>query len=193
MSRLDLVVGSNGAGKSTFVRYTLAPRLPGSVFVNADVIAARRWPGAESAHGYEAAEIAARTRSSLIVARRPFIAETVFSHPSKVELIEDAVAAGYYVALHVIMVPEHLAIARVRARVKAGGHDVPVDKISGRYQRLWELVARAGDMVHTATLWDNAGRTGPEIVALFEHGIVVGAPAWPTWAPAALVARWPAR
>ncbi|MGZ5390675.1 MAG: ATPase, partial [Mycobacterium sp.] len=36
MKRLDLVVGSNGAGKTTFVELTLAPLLPGSVFVNAD-------------------------------------------------------------------------------------------------------------------------------------------------------------
>ncbi len=38
MKRLDLVVGSNGAGKSTFVELTLAPLLPRSVFVNADEI-----------------------------------------------------------------------------------------------------------------------------------------------------------
>ena len=39
MRRLDLVVGPNGAGKSTFVELTLAGLLPGSLFVNADMIA----------------------------------------------------------------------------------------------------------------------------------------------------------
>ena len=42
MRRLDLVVGPNGAGKSTFVEQRLAPLLPGSAFVNADVIAKDR-------------------------------------------------------------------------------------------------------------------------------------------------------
>jgi len=41
--RLDLVVGPNG-GKSTFVELVLAPLRPGVTFVNADVIAAARWP-----------------------------------------------------------------------------------------------------------------------------------------------------
>jgi predicted ABC-type ATPase len=42
MRRLDLIVGPNGAGKSTIVDLVLARRIPGSVVVNADLIAARR-------------------------------------------------------------------------------------------------------------------------------------------------------
>lgn len=44
VSRLDLVVSPNGAGKSTFVRLVLAPNRPGTVFVNADLIARQRCP-----------------------------------------------------------------------------------------------------------------------------------------------------
>jgi predicted ABC-type ATPase len=44
MKRLDLVVGCNGAGKSSFIELTLAPLLPGSAVVNADEIAKHRWP-----------------------------------------------------------------------------------------------------------------------------------------------------
>ena len=52
MSRLDLVVGPNGAGKSTFVRLILAPILPASVFVNADVIAGQRVNGHVEVSGF---------------------------------------------------------------------------------------------------------------------------------------------
>ena len=52
MRRLDLVVGSNGAGKSTFIELTLAPLLPSSSFVNADEIAKRRWPEEPAEHSY---------------------------------------------------------------------------------------------------------------------------------------------
>ncbi|MGH9025699.1 MAG: ATPase, partial [Acidimicrobiia bacterium] len=94
--------------------------------------------------------------------------------------------------LHVLMVPEPVAIARVHARVASGGHDVPTEKITARYQRLWALVADAVGIVDTATFWDNARRDGPEIVALFEDGLVVGDPSWPAWTPPDLnsVARW---
>lgn len=71
-----------------------APRLPGSVVVNADVIAAQRRPDAAATHAYEAAAVAARTPERLIEAQRPFIAETVFSHESKRTLVDAAIAAG---------------------------------------------------------------------------------------------------
>lgn len=187
MGRLDLVVGCNGAGKSTFVRLVLAPQLPNSEFVNADVIAAREWPDDPQGHAYEAARNAAQTRERLIAAGRSFIAETVFSHPSKLDLVATAKAAGFDVVLHVLPIPEELAVARVAARVVAGGHDVPEDKIRGRYPRIWPLVAGAIAMVDSATVWDNSRRDGPSILALFVGGLPVGAPQWPEWAPADLI------
>lgn len=189
MSRLDLIVGPNGAGKTTFVRLGLVDQVPGSVFVNADEIARSQWPDDVARHAYAAARLAAETREHLIASRQPFIAETVFSHPSKLELIRQAKAADYYVALHALLVPERLAIARVQARVAQGGHDVPEQKIVERYHRLSALVADAVALVDTATFWETATLDGPRIVALFQDALPVGAPSWPAWAPADLVAR----
>lgn len=192
MNRLDLVIGPNGAGKSTFVEFTLAPLLPGSAFVNADEIAKRRWPAHPTAHAYEAARVAAETRSRLIELRRSFIAETVFSHPSKLELIGTARAAGYTVVLHVLLIPEELAVQRVRHRVVAGGHDVPEDKIRQRFQRLWALAVAAIPRCDSATVYDNSALKGPRIVAQLSGGELIGATSWPAWAPRELSARWPA-
>jgi predicted ABC-type ATPase len=189
--RLDLVVGPNGAGKSTFVRLTLAPVLARASFVNADLIAQQRWPDDPETHSYEAARIAAATREALIARREPFIAETVFSHPSKLDLLHQAGEAGYYTAVHVVLVPEELAVARVAARVAAGGHGVPEDKIRGRYRRLWPLVADAMALADTAAVYDNSQRNGPMVVAECSHGFVLGNPLWPDWTPEALTARWP--
>ncbi len=183
MRRLDLVVGPNGAGKSTFVALTLAPLLTGSVFVNADEIARRRWPGTAAEHAYDAARIAADTRMALIGQGRSFIAETVFSHPSKLGLIDSARAAGYTVVLHVLLIPEDLAVERVAYRVRAGGHDVPEGKIRQRHRRLWDLVAAAVVQVDTATVYDNSGIRGPRIIARFSGGLPVGATCWPRWSP----------
>lgn len=190
--RLDLVVGPNGAGKSTFVELVLARVRPGIVFVNADVIAAQRWPDDPESHSYDAAKVAEATRSELVARQQPFIAETVFSHPSKLDLVRQAAAAGYYTALHVVMVPEDLSVARVDARVAAGGHRVPEAKVRERHRRLWGLVAAAIDLVDSATCYDNSRRSGPRAVALFVNGFSVGGPAWPPWAPEALSRRWPA-
>jgi predicted ABC-type ATPase len=56
-------------------------------------------------------------------------AETVFSHPSKLEPIATARAAGYTVVLHVLLIPEQLAVAGLAYRVQAGWLDAGVDEL----------------------------------------------------------------
>ncbi len=189
MSRLDLIVGPNGAGKSTFVEFVLADARPGVPFVNADIIAAERWPDDPLSHGYEASQAAAAIRDALLANHESFIAETVASHPSKVDLVRRAAAAGYHVHLIVVAVPEEYSVARVGLRVAAGGHDVPEDKIRARWQRLWTNVTEMIELAASAEVFDNSG-PGPETIAVFVGGHIVGRARWPAWAPAALTARW---
>ncbi len=185
--RLDLIVGPNGAGKTTIAEQVLTQTALAAPFVNADVIAEQRWPGHTQRHAYDAARIAERTRAALIEARRPFIAETVFSHESKLELIRSAKAAGYTVALHVVLVPVELCVARVRRRVAAGGHPVPEEKIRQRYERLWPLVRVAISLSDSASVWDNTALDRrPRRVVRFVQGVAVEGPQWPAWAPSGL-------
>lgn len=69
------------------------------MYVNADEIAKRHWPDDPVGHSYHAARIAAESLIRLIELGESFIAETVFSHPSELELIDAAHAAGYTVVL----------------------------------------------------------------------------------------------
>jgi len=124
-----------------------------------------------------------------MAARVSFITETVFSHPSKVDLVVQATAVGYLVHLHVVMVPESLPFARVVARVAGGGHDVPEQKVRERYARLWPLVVTARDLADRVTFYDNGRAASPFIVvAAYERGRLVGEPAWPAWTPCVLLA-----
>ncbi|MCC5950922.1 MAG: zeta toxin family protein [Acidimicrobiia bacterium] len=191
MSRLDLVVGPNGAGKSTLVEFVLAGARPGVPFVNADVIAAERWPDDPLSHAYEAARAAERARDTLLASGEPFIAETVASHESKIDLVRRARAAGYHVHLVVVAVPEEYSVARVNARVAAGGHDVPEGKVRSRWHRLWDNVVAMIELADSCEVFDNAG-PGPVTIATFVAGDVVGTPRWPNWTPEALATRWPA-
>ena len=190
MSRLDLVVGPNGAGKSTFVEMVLAAGRPGVPFVNADVIAAERWSADPVAHGHDAALAAEQIRDQLIALGEPFIAETVASHGSTVDLVRRARRVGYHVHLIVVAVPEELSVARVSERVANGGHDVPEDKIRSRYRRLWTHVVAMTELADSAEVFDNSG-DGPTTVATFVAGDVIGRPRWPSWTPSELSVRWP--
>lgn len=186
MPVLHLLAGPNGSGKSTFVERVLQP-VTHLRFVNADVIAAERWPNAQEEHAYEASRAAAEERSQLLNEGTSFISETVFSHPSKLELVAQAVSLGYIVHLHVVMLPVDATVARVSERVQLGGHSVPEHKIRERYERLWDLIARARNVADRTSIYDNSAAANPfRLVAAYEHGLLIGDAGWPTWTPTAL-------
>lgn len=185
MRRLDLILGPNGAGKSTIVRHMLAPALPGSVFVNADEIARHTFPDDPEGNSYAAAKMAELTRERLMHEGANFIAETVGSHPSKVELISRAKSHGYTVYLHVVLVPLELSLARVPLRVQAGGHAVPPEKIASRYERIWPLAREGALLADVAAFYDNSG-IRPVAVAELTSGVVTSIPRWPAWTPSVL-------
>jgi len=183
---LHVLAGPNGSGKSTFVARVLQPvtHLP---FVNADEIAAERWPGEELEHAYQASRAAAELRRRMLARGESFITETVFSHHSKVALVTQAVALGYLVNLHVMLVPADLAVARVAERVRRGGHQVPEEKIRERYARLLKLIVDARALADRSTFYDNSRAKVPfRVVATFERGRPVGEADWPAWTPTVL-------
>jgi predicted ABC-type ATPase len=183
---LHVLAGPNGAGKSTFVHEVLRP-VTGLPFINADEIAAARWPGHESEHAYEASAAAASARAELLEQRRSFITETVFSHPSKVDLIRRSVGAGFLVTLHVMLIPIEVTVHRVDYRVAQGGHAVPPAKIRERYERLWPLVVEARAIADRTTFYDNSLASQPfKPVATYDRGHLIGEAAWPRWTPTAL-------
>lgn len=186
MPVLHVLAGPNGSGKSTYASRVLKPitHLP---FVNADVIAAERWPDSQAAHAYQASQAAAEQRTRLLEAGTSFITETVFSHRSKLELVADAAARAYLVHVHVMLVPVEVTVARVNERVGDGGHDVPHEKIRQRYERLWPLIAEARTLADRTAFMDNSAADAPfRQVAAYQSGILVGTASWPAWAPAAL-------
>lgn len=180
---LYLLAGPNGAGKTTFYEQVLAAT--GLDFINADRIAALRWPGDEVARAYDAAAEAAAVRERYLADRRSFITESVFSHPSKVDLVTRAVEAGYRVHLRVLIVPADLSVARVAQRVLEGGHDVPEAKIRQRHERLWTHVVEAITRAYATRVYDSSGQSGQDFVevARYQYGAVLGEARWPEWSP----------
>lgn len=180
---LHVLAGPNGAGKSTFVERVLAPttHLP---FVNADVIAAEKWPDDTESHAYDASRLAADERNHHLANRESFITETVFSHPSKTDLVRLANSLGYLVHLHVVMVPLVVSQSRVLERVELGGHSVPPTKIAERYERLWKNLIDARQIADVTRYYDNSSAQHPfRTVAQYTRGNLDWTARWPSWAP----------
>lgn len=181
--QLWVLAGGNGAGKSTFYRVALAPR--GIKLVNADHIARLIDPGHPEAVGYQAAAIAEEIRTALLRLGTSFCYETVFSHPSKIDFVAEARAAGYQVILlYFHLETPELNQARVRQRVSEGGQDVPPYKIRSRIPRTMRNVATALPLVDEARLLDNSLRDEPyrQVAVLRKGAWVRLADPLPEWA-----------
>lgn len=180
---LILLAGPNGAGKSTLYQTRVAPGFAGP-FINADIIQRDELRDASPQASYKAAEIASVRRTNLLDAGKSFATETVFSHPSKLEIITKARARGYMViVMHVGVESSDLSVARVSARTTEGGHDVPEDKIRARYDRGEPLIRQAVLLADRGMVFDNSQLNNPpRLMLLFSAGRLVQADAaLPDW------------
>lgn len=185
--------GPNGAGKSTLRRLT-----SGSVtslpFINADEIALIRFgPGQAASKAYEAARLAEEERRRFLAEGRSFSFETVMSHPSKLEFLQEARQKGYRVVAHFVGLDgPATSRARVIQRVHAGGHDVPDDKIEARFPRVLDNLRRLLDIPDELVIHDNSSADDPfRLIARLQLGRLVGlSAAVPEWlAPLQLETR----
>lgn len=123
---------------------------------------------AAAASGYLTACVADELRERLLAGRESFAFETVLSDPSKVDFMRRARAAGYRVYLYFVATDDaEINVARVRARVLSGGHDVPEDKVRARYGRCLEILSRAVEACNRAYLFDNSGDE-PELCLTYD-------------------------
>ena len=187
-----LLAGPNGAGKSTLYRSAVSSGLlpAHAVFVNADLHEASALqhitdPEVRSA---QARAWADERRLACLAQGESFVSETVFSHSSKLALMQDARAEGFTVVLLVVCVndPRQL-LGRVAQRVAEGGHDVPTERILARYPRTLRHLQDAIPMADLALLYDTSGVgrqgiSGPKLVARWRQGMwhwqVSRPPAW---------------
>jgi predicted ABC-type ATPase len=172
MKQLWLLVGGNGAGKTTFYRTQLEPL--GMPFINADNIARDVFSQAPEEHSYEAAKIAENLRNSLLEQGKNFCFETVFSHPSKIDFVAKAKALGYQVVMVFVHLEQsNLNKARVHQRIETGGHAVPEDKIEARIPRTVDNVLNALPLCDDVWVLDNSSAQEPFRKILRIHGGVL--------------------
>lgn len=182
-----VLAGPNGAGKSTLYAMRVAPQFHGP-FVNADIIQRDELRDPSPEASYKAAQIATERREALLAAQADFVTETVFSHKSKLELIDQAKANGFHVVvMHVGVEDADISVERVNARVDEGGHAVPEHKIRARYERNAPLIRKAILRADAGLVYDNSLlNQNPKLRLTFLGGHLSGAaPHLPNWIMAA--------
>jgi predicted ABC-type ATPase len=111
-----------------------------------------------SYNSYHFAIIADFIRYELIKNKKSFSFETVFSHPSKLKLIDLAHRNNFKVYLYFIgtQTPK-MNVERVKDRVLKGGHLVDSGKIEQRYFLTMDLLIEMIKKADQTFLWDNSG------------------------------------
>jgi len=134
--RIVILAGPNGAGKTTASKYLLRDTLRIGAFVNADTIAAGLSGFAPESVAFEAGRMMLKRIDSLVEQRATFAFETTLSSKIFANLISRAHGRGYETDLIYLALPSaEIAIERVAARVKAGGHNIPANVITRRFYR----------------------------------------------------------
>ena len=155
-----LIAGPNGAGKTTFARRYL-PEDAGVVhFVNADLIASGLSPLKPELAAIAAARMVLREIDRLAGERTDFAFETTFSGLTYVRRLQAWKQAGYRIEMVYLRLRSvQLALRRIAARVRQGGHDVPRADVVRRFSRGWENFQRIyRPLADSWAVYDNSGR-----------------------------------
>lgn len=156
--RIVIIAGPNGAGKTTFAREFLVREAACPVFVNADLIAGGLSPFAPEMSAVRAGRLMLDEISAHARAGRSFAFETTLSGRLYARMIPPWRRAGYRVKLvYLRLVNVELALSRVAARVRQGGHAVPSEVVKRRFVAGWrnfEIVYKP--LVDEWILYDNS-------------------------------------
>ncbi len=134
MPSLYIIAGCNGAGKTTASFTVLPEMLNCEEFVNADEIAKGLSPLNPERSAIDAGRIMLKKIDKLIANKQDFAFETTLSTKSYAKTIEKAKKGGYQITMVFFWLDSaKLAIARVKTRVREGGHNVPEPVVIRRY------------------------------------------------------------
>jgi predicted ABC-type ATPase len=158
--RIVIIAGPNGAGKTTFALEFLPNEAGCPVFINADLIAAGLSPFAPHLAAVKAGRLMLEAIAELEEKGESFAFETTLSGRIYARRVPRWQAAGYHVSLIFLALPSpEIAIARVKERVRQGGHDVSEIEIRRRFAaglRNFQDIYR--NLVDAWSYYDNSGR-----------------------------------
>ena len=168
--KILIIAGPNGAGKTTFATEFLPKEAECPNFINADLIAAGINPFQPDAASIQSAKIMIEMMKTYIKRGESFSFETTLSGKNYTRHIPEWQAEGYSVKLYFLRLPDpEIAIARVKQRVKEGGHNVPEDVVRRRYylglnnfETLYKTIVDEWVLIDNAGQWpviiDEGGR-----------------------------------
>lgn len=136
MPDVIVIAGPNGAGKSTLAPALLRDTIGILEFVNADTIAEGLSAFAPEDASFDAGRVMLGRLHDLASDRKDFAFETTLASRFYANWLTELQAQNYRVSLIFLWLNGvELAIERVNARVRLGGHSIPEETIYRRFER----------------------------------------------------------
>jgi predicted ABC-type ATPase len=159
--RCIVIAGPNGAGKTTFAREFLPRDARVIHFVNADLIASGLSPLRPELATLAGGRLLLAELDRLARARVDFAFETTLSGLVYLQRLKRWKAAGYRIEIIFLSLPTpELALRRIAARVRQGGHNVPRADVIRRFGRSWNnFNGHYRSLADRWEVYDNSGRT----------------------------------
>lgn len=159
--RCIVIAGPNGAGKTTFARRYLPEPANVVHFVNADLIASGLSPLKPELAAVAAARMVLREIDRLATERSDFAFETTLSGLMYARRLRSWKQAGYRIEIvYLRLRSTRLALRRIAARVRQGGHSVPRADVERRFLRSWENFQGVyRSLADSWAVYENSGRT----------------------------------
>lgn len=156
---LCVVAGPNGSGKTTTTIQLLNNEwTENNLYINPDNIAQEMfgdWNSPEAV--MKAAEHATQLRYKCLEQKCDFVFETVFSSQEKLEFLQKAREAGFFIRFfYVCTSTPAINVARITQRYLNGGHEVPISKVISRYYKSLINAEEAISFVDRAYVYDNS-------------------------------------
>lgn len=131
-----IIAGPNGSGKTTFAKMFLPDYVKCPNFVNADLIAQGLSPFEPRSAAIKAGRLVLQQIQEFAERGVDFAFETTLSGKTYVRLLSELKARNYALHLFFLWIPSpELAIARIKDRVREGGHNVPAEDVRRRFAR----------------------------------------------------------
>lgn len=159
--RCIIIAGPNGAGKTTFAREFLLHDVGIVHFVNADLIASGLSPLRPELAAIAAGRLFLVELNRLASRRADFAFETTLSGLGYLKHLRRWKTVGYNIQIIFLYLSSpRLALRRIAARVKQGGHNVPRADVMRRFARGWQNFQTAyRPLADTWAVYDNSGPT----------------------------------
>ena len=159
--RCIIIAGPNGSGKTTFAREYLLKDANVTNFINLDLIAGGLSPLRPELVALAAGRVFLREIDRLARAKKDFAFESTLSGLAYIGRLKRWKAAGYRIEIIYLRISSaQLALRRIAARVKQGGHNVPSGDVRRRFMRSWNNFQKYYRLLADAwSVYDNSEKT----------------------------------